>query len=87
MATLLVVYTSDGVIGRCDAKCYDAKPGSECDCICGGVNHGQGLAEALCNVKEALGNAEAAALDLAKYRSKQMIVAAQLGLVIGDMTR
>lgn len=29
------------VVGRCDAKCYNAK-GPDCHCICGGANHGVG---------------------------------------------
>ena len=45
MTTLIAVYTSSGCIGRCDAKCYDAQS-SDCDCICGGRNHGAGLAHA-----------------------------------------
>jgi hypothetical protein len=45
MATLIAVYTSNGCVGRCDAKCYNAlKP--KCDCVCGGVNHGVGLKKA-----------------------------------------
>jgi ribosome-associated translation inhibitor RaiA len=30
---------------RCDAKCYNAT-GAECECICGGLNHGEGLRKA-----------------------------------------
>lgn len=45
MATLIAFYDSHGCVGRCDAKCYTAyEPG--CSCICGGANHGAGLAEA-----------------------------------------
>lgn len=51
MTTLLAVYTSDGCVGRCDAKCYDAA-GGECDCICGGKNHGAGRQLAMSNVRE-----------------------------------
>ena len=29
-------------MGRCDARCYNAK-GTVCKCICGGINHGCGL--------------------------------------------
>jgi hypothetical protein len=36
--TLIAVYTSEGYIGRCDAKCYTATVPT-CDCICGGANH------------------------------------------------
>ena len=41
MATIYAVYNSDGCVGRCDARCYDAK-GPDCNCICGGANHGVG---------------------------------------------
>ena len=50
MATLIAVYTSAGCVGRCDAKCYQAKH-SDCDCICGGKNHGKGLATAKGNTR------------------------------------
>jgi hypothetical protein len=50
MSTLLSVHGSEGLIGRCDAKCYDAKePG--CDCVCGGKNHGAGLKQAMVNTE------------------------------------
>ena len=42
MVALITMFSSAGVIGRCDAKCYDART-PECDCICGGANHGKGL--------------------------------------------
>lgn len=48
MTTLIAVYDSRGCVGRCDARCYDAKE-PDCDCICGGANHGRGLAAALRN--------------------------------------
>lgn len=48
MATLISQHNSDGCVGRCDAKCYNAK-GRECDCICGGKNHGVGLKQAVEN--------------------------------------
>ena len=51
MTALITVSNSDGVVGRCDAKCYDAT-GADCDCICGGKNHGAGLAIAQENVNE-----------------------------------
>lgn len=50
MPTLISVHNSNGCVGRCDAKCYNAlRP--ECDCICGGLNHGVGLYEAIENTK------------------------------------
>jgi hypothetical protein len=45
MTTLISVHNSDGCVGRCDAKCYDADGGT-CSCICGGINHGKGLEQA-----------------------------------------
>jgi hypothetical protein len=45
MTTLISAGNSGGTYGRCDAKCYEAA-GGDCHCICGGMNHGQGLAEA-----------------------------------------
>ena len=46
--TLISVYNSEGCVGRCDSQCYDAKH-LECDCVCGGANHGKGQAQALAN--------------------------------------
>jgi hypothetical protein len=48
---LLSVYNSDGCVGRCDAKCYEAHE-PECKCICGGKNHGAGLKKAAENMRE-----------------------------------
>lgn len=49
--TLIHVGNSSGTVGRCDAKCYDAT-GPDCDCICGGRNHGKGLEPAVDNARE-----------------------------------
>lgn len=47
MTTLICYRKSNGkIIGRCDARCYNAK-GTKCTCICGGKNHGIGLKAAL----------------------------------------
>lgn len=51
MTTLIAVYTSDGCVRRCDARCYNAES-STCDCICGGANHGKGLNQAAENTRE-----------------------------------
>ena len=51
MTTLIAVYTRSGCIGRCDAKCYNAQS-PDCDCICGGFNHGTGLDNASENTKD-----------------------------------
>lgn len=42
---LIEVHKPDGgLVGRCDARCYNAKQwGSKCNCICGGANHACGL--------------------------------------------
>ena len=50
--TLISVHNSEGCVGRCDAKCYDAdSPASECDCICHGMNHGAGKTRATDNTR------------------------------------
>lgn len=51
MVTLLAVYNSEGCVGRCDAKCYNASE-HNCDCICGGMNHGAGQDKAMDNTRE-----------------------------------
>jgi hypothetical protein len=51
VTTLIAVYNSEGCQGRCDAKCYEAHE-EECDCICGGRNHGAGKEQALDNTRE-----------------------------------
>lgn len=48
MSTMIAAYNSSGCIGRCDAKCYDAE-GDDCNCICGGANHGKGKNQAAQN--------------------------------------
>lgn len=51
MTTLIAVYNSGGCVGRCDARCYEARePG--CACICGGRNHGAGKRQAMDNTRE-----------------------------------
>ncbi len=51
MTTLIAVYNKSGCVGRCDAKCYDAIH-PDCDCICGGRNHGKGLDKAVEQTRE-----------------------------------
>ena len=51
MTALIAVWTGDGCVGRCDAKCYNAW-GPECHCVCQGVNHGAGRQEAIENTRE-----------------------------------
>ena len=52
MAVLIESRKSDGtLIGRCDARCYNAQ-GVDCDCICGGLNHGKGLDRACIDAED-----------------------------------
>jgi hypothetical protein len=51
MTTLIAVYNSEGCVGRCDARCYNAE-GDVCTCICGGANHGAGLNKAADNTRD-----------------------------------
>jgi hypothetical protein len=51
VSALIAVYTGDGCVGRCDAKCYNAW-GPECHCICQGADHGAGRQEAIDNTRE-----------------------------------
>jgi hypothetical protein len=51
MVTLISYQSSGGDQGRCDAKCYEADH-PDCDCICGGRNHGAGLQQAVDNTRE-----------------------------------
>ena len=39
---IIEVRTEQGVVGRCDANCYNAT-NDRCTCICGGANHGVGV--------------------------------------------
>lgn len=53
MTTVLAVYNGDGIVGRCDAKCHQATT-RDCDCICGGRNHGCGTGRAIENTRRHL---------------------------------
>jgi hypothetical protein len=48
--TLIYVGNSDGCVGRCDARCYEATT-PDCHCICRGKNHGVGLSQARANTE------------------------------------
>lgn len=45
-----LIYASNGeqCIGKCDANCYNATH-QDCDCVCGGKNHGVGYKKAVEN--------------------------------------
>jgi len=51
VTTLISQRIGDGNERRCDAKCYGAG-GPDCDCLCGGINHGKGLQAALDNTAD-----------------------------------
>jgi hypothetical protein len=51
VTTLITVSNSEGVVGRCDARCHEAKF-PECDCCCGGINHACGFDQAQRNTAE-----------------------------------
>jgi hypothetical protein len=42
VATVMQWGNSEGIQGRCDAKCHNATE-PHCDCMCGGRYHGAGL--------------------------------------------
>lgn len=56
---------------RCDARCYDAK-GPDCDCVCGGANHGKGLTAAIQQNEERFLSKEARAA-LEELRSQRAL--------------
>jgi hypothetical protein len=50
--TLIEIRRADGtLVGRCDARCYNAI-GSLCECCCGGKNHGRGVERAVAQTRE-----------------------------------
>ena len=78
MTTLIAVYNSSGCIGRCDAKCHDAAH-PDCDCVCGGANHGVGLKQAISNTREmALDQIEAAHGKDARAKFEEAVLQPQL---------
>ncbi|HOT98908.1 MAG TPA: hypothetical protein PKZ83_17430 [bacterium] len=50
MATLIKSESSDGHRRLCSAKCYNAH-GTDCTCICNGMNHGVGPQQAAQNTQ------------------------------------
>lgn len=58
--TLITAGNSNGVYGRCDARCHNALS-PKCHCVCGGVFHGKGSGSAA--LLDAVKQAEAAWID------------------------
>jgi hypothetical protein len=80
--TLIAVYTSEGCSGRGDAKCYEGQE-PHCDWICGGMNHGGGLAVAIDNIPchaEVWLEKYASAHQLTEYRGELGQAVEQLDL-------
>lgn len=55
MSRIMVQESASGEKRVCDGKCYNAL-GPDCDCICGGMNHGVGYIQAVKNVEDLINN-------------------------------
>lgn len=55
---VLTMHSSWGILGSCDARCYNAQSKS-CLCICGGKNHGVGRKQAIVNARQIVKELEA----------------------------
>lgn len=83
MATMIAVYKGDGrCVGRCDAKCYDARH-NDCHCICGGKNHGKGVEAAGVNVRAWVQNA---LREDGEYGDNPLVVTEYKGEPVGIVT-
>ena len=77
MTTLIAVYNSEGCIGRCDARCYDAAE-EPCECICQGRNHAAGRQQAIDNTRELAGSwLEQARANVQDITSAELAIDAQ----------
>lgn len=86
--TLIEIRRFDGtLIGRCDARCHDAVS-PECDCCCGGRNHGRGLERTVAQTREyaqamipenwkALGEAKIPVLSLSELELQEKVAQAR----------
>ncbi len=73
MSTLLRGRDEFGVVRFCDSRCYNAKS-DECNCVCGGVNHGVGYRKAKENC--ATGAAKICPITMPKTKKTEMPKAA-----------
>lgn len=89
MTTVLAVHGREGVIGRCDARCHGATT-AECNCICGGANHGRGTTAAVENTQQRsgyfTGPVALALFNLNNHAAATRVEALpeQLGLALGE---
>lgn len=61
-------------IGRCTARCYDAEPGSKCQCVCHGRNHGKGVTYAMAHSRELAERwGEVATVELAPESAQSLL--------------
>lgn len=82
MTTVIAVYTSDGCVGRCDARCHEAAS-SDCDCVCGGRLHGVGAANAVAENTRLLDDAALAA-GLDGFASRHGLDPGELRIVLAQ---
>lgn len=51
MQSLIFVRRDGKLVSKCDSRCYQAKQ-PDCDCVCGGANHGKGLEQSIINTQQ-----------------------------------
>jgi len=81
MSTLIASGSSGKLRRACNAKCYLAK-GPECDCMCGGVNHGVGEMQARQNCRAMGVSWIARATQLPHFRKRRAFVPEQGSLFV-----
>lgn len=78
MSTLIVSSSAHGSRRRCNAKCYNARR-PECDCICGGANHGVGECQARQNTRDLGATWLESAKRLGLVRRRKFVVPQEQG--------
>lgn len=81
MGTLIASGSSGKLRRACNAKCYLAK-GPECDCMCGGVNHGVGEMQARQNCRAMGVSWIARATHLPHFKKRRPFVPEQGSLFV-----
>ena len=77
MTTLIIQRVGQDAERRCDAKCYNAAH-ADCDCCCGGMNHGAGLQVALDNTADLVRG------ELTYIQAQGFELDARLAALVGD---
>lgn len=70
----------------CDSKCYNAE-GPDCQCACGGRNHGKGLDKAIENTKEMVDKGELEGVQLSFNIDEPIAAGAGTVYFIGEVER